>query len=203
MYAKLIKRILDFFISLLLLFMTSPLFLIISLLIILMFHKNPFFVQIRTGYLGAHFKVYKFRTMNDLRNSSGQLLHDDLRMTKLSRFLRKINLDELPQLLNILNGDMSFVGPRPLPIRYEPLYSKEQFERHLVRPGITGLAQVHGRRSISWKSRLDFDIEYTRRICFSLDLLLLYKTLGVFFDRSGSEFTIDQNPETYLPNFKE
>jgi len=203
MYAKSIKRILDFLFSLLLLLITAPLFLIICVLIILMFHKNPFFVQIRTGYHGKHFKVFKFRTMKDLRNSSGQLLHDELRMTKLSQFLRRVNLDELPQLINILKGEMSFVGPRPLPIRYEPLYSKEQFERHLARPGITGLAQVHGRRSVSWKSRLDFDFEYTTKISFTFDLLILCKTLGVFFDRSASEFAIDQNPETYLPNFKE
>lgn len=201
MYAKSIKRILDFFISLLLLFITSPLFLIISALNVLMFRKNPFFVQIRTGYHGKHFYVIKFRTMNDLRNSSGQLLHDDLRMTSPSRFLRRVNLDEIPQLINILRGEMSFVGPRPLPIRYEPLYSKEQFERHIVRPGITGLAQVHGRRSVSWKSRLNFDLEYTQKISFIIDLLILCKTLSVFFDRSSSEFAIDQNPETYLPNF--
>ena len=167
------------------------------------FRGNPFFVQARTGYKGRHFQVYKFKTMRDIRDSSGELLHDDLRLTRLGRFFRKVNLDELPQLLNILKGEMSFVGPRPLPVRYEPLYSKEQFNRHSVRPGITGLAQVHGRRSVSWKDRLSFDLEYTRKISFALDFLILVKTSVVFFDRSGSEFTIDQNPETYLPDFKE
>ncbi len=168
-----------------------------------MFRGNPFFVQTRTGYRGKPFHVFKFKTMRDLRNSSGELLHDDLRLTKISRFFRKINLDELPQLLNILKGEMSFIGPRPLPVRYEPLYSEEQFLRHSVRPGITGLAQVHGRRSVSWKTRLGFDLEYTRKISFAHDLLILFKTLGVFFDRSGSEFAMDQNPETYLPDFRE
>ncbi len=168
-----------------------------------MFRENPFFVQTRTGYQGKHFNVYKFKTMKDVRGSFGELLHDDLRLTRLGRFLRKVNLDELPQLLNILKGEMSFVGPRPLPVRYEPLYSKEQFNRHCVRPGITGLAQVHGRRSVSWKARLDFDLEYTRRISISFDLFILFKTFGVFFDRSPSEVAIDQNPETYLPDFRE
>jgi lipopolysaccharide/colanic/teichoic acid biosynthesis glycosyltransferase len=203
MYAKSIKRILDFSISLLILCITLPLFTIIALINVWMFRGNPFFVQTRTGYRGKPFHVFKFKTMRDLRNSSGELLHDDLRLTKISRFFRKINLDELPQLLNILKGEMSFIGPRPLPVRYEPLYSEEQFLRHSVRPGITGLAQVHGRRSVSWKTRLGFDLEYTRKISFAHDLLILFKTLGVFFDRSGSEFAMDQNPETYLPDFRE
>jgi lipopolysaccharide/colanic/teichoic acid biosynthesis glycosyltransferase len=203
MYGKFFKRTLDFFVSLLLLIITSPIFIILGVLNTWMFRENPFFLQIRTGYHGKHFQIIKFRTMKDMRDSSGQLLHDDLRLTRLSRFFRKINLDELPQLINILKGEMSFVGPRPLPVRYEPLYSKEQFERHLTRPGITGLAQVHGRRSVSWKSRLNLDLEYTRNFSFTLDLLILCKTLGVFFDHSGSEIAIDQNPETYLPNFEE
>jgi undecaprenyl phosphate N,N'-diacetylbacillosamine 1-phosphate transferase len=203
MYAKSTKRILDFSISLLIASITLPLLMILGIINVWILRGNPFFVQTRTGYKGKHFQVYKFKTMRDVRDSSGELLHDDLRLTGLGRFFRKVNLDELPQLLNILKGEMSFVGPRPLPVRYEPLYSKEQFNRHSVRPGITGLAQVHGRRSVSWKARLNFDLEYTHKISFVLDFLILVKTLGVFFDRSGSEFAIDQNPETYLPDFKE
>jgi undecaprenyl phosphate N,N'-diacetylbacillosamine 1-phosphate transferase len=203
MYKKAIKRILDFSISLLILCATLPLFALIALVNVWMFRGNPFFVQTRTGYRGKPIRVFKFKTMRDLRSSSGDLLHDDLRLTRISKFFRKINLDELPQLLNILKGEMSFIGPRPLPIRYEPLYSEQQFQRHGVRPGITGLAQVHGRRSVSWKNRLNLDLEYIRNISFTLDLVILFKTTGVFFDRSGSEFAIDQNPETYLPDFSE
>jgi lipopolysaccharide/colanic/teichoic acid biosynthesis glycosyltransferase len=203
MYANYFKKFLDCFFALLLIIIAFPLLLILGTIAWGEFKKNPFFIQTRTGYKGKHFNILKFRTMTDTRDKDGVLLHDDMRITRLGKFFRRWNLDELPQLFNILRGEMSFIGPRPLPIRYEPLYSKEQFRRHMVRPGITGLAQVNGRRSVSWKTRLSFDLQYLSEVSFRLDSVIFFRSFRVFADRSISEFGISQSPETYLPNFEE
>jgi sugar transferase EpsL len=139
--------------------------------------------------------------MRTLRDGSGKLLHDDLRISHATRIMRQLNLDELPQLLNIVRGEMSFIGPRPLPSRYDSVYSAVQFRRHSVRPGITGLAQISGRRSVTWKKRLELDLIYCNQLSLAMDFMILLKTIFVFFDRSKSEIEVDQDPETYLPNF--
>ena len=203
MYKNYFKRFLDCFFALFLLIILFPVLVILGAIVFGEFQKNPLFIQTRTGYKGKHFEILKFRTMSDARNKDGLLLHDDLRITHLGKLFRRWNLDELPQLVNILKGEMSFIGPRPLPIRYEPLYSTEYLRRHLLRPGITGLAQVNGRRSVSWKTRFIYDLQYLREISLGLDCLILLKSFKVFADKSVSEFEISQSPETYLPNFEE
>jgi lipopolysaccharide/colanic/teichoic acid biosynthesis glycosyltransferase len=201
MYKRYFKPCLDFILALLLLVLTIPLFIFVSILLFVTSLESPFFLQSRTGLNGREFRILKFKTMKNLLDEEGQLLPDDLRLTRITSFIRKINLDELPQLINILKGEMSFIGPRPLPTRYESLYSKEQFTRHTVRPGITGLAQVHGRRSLSWKSRFALDVAYTKDVTILLDISILIKTAKVFFDKSNSEVSSDQSPDDYVPNF--
>ena len=202
MYHKYFKRLLDVFFSSLLIVLFSPIFIILTFVVFLLVRENPYFSQIRTGLNGKHFTILKFKTMKTLREKSGKLLHDDLRTNFATRVLRQLNIDELPQLLNIIRGEMSFIGPRPLPKRYDSIYTPLQFQRHSVRPGITGLAQISGRRSVSWKRRIELDLIYCSRLSFTTDLTILVKTLSVFFDRSASEFGINQDPETYLPDFK-
>ena len=203
MYKRILKPSADFICALFLLILITPIFLVLTIMLSAMTFESPFFLQNRTGFEGKHFRVIKFKTMKNQLNLEGKLLHDELRMSSFTRFLRKSNLDEIPQLLNILKGDMSFIGPRPLPIRYEPFYSIEQFKRHNVRPGITGLAQVHGRRSLSWKSRFNLDVKYVEETSFLLDVTILMKTTRVFFDKSESEVQNGQSPDDYIPNFKE
>ncbi|KIL35404.1 sugar transferase [Cohnella kolymensis] len=147
---------------------------------------NPvFFKQLRPGLHGRPFMLYKFRTMTDLKDDHGELLPDGLRLTSFGRWLRKLSLDELPQLYNVLKGDMSFVGPRPLLMEYLPLYSEEQAKRHKVRPGITGLAQVRGRNAISWQEKLDLDIWYIENRTFFLDMKILLLTVIKVFRSEG------------------
>lgn len=200
-YRRYLKSYLDFIFAFLLFLITLPLFFLVSLLFFVTRIESPFFLQSRIGLNGKEFKIIKFKTMKSLFDENGQLLPDDLRMSPITRFIRKINLDELPQLINILKGEMSFIGPRPLPIRYESLYTKEQFKRHTVKPGITGLAQVHGRRSLSWKSRFALDVRYTENVSILLDISILIKTAKVFFDKSNSEVLNGQSPDDYTPNF--
>lgn len=201
MYRKYFKRLSDLFFSSILLILVSPALLMLTLFVWLLLRENPFFSQIRTGLNGKHFRILKFKTMRTLRDDSGKLLHDDLRTNHATRILRQLNLDEFPQLLNIVRGEMSFIGPRPLPSRYDSIYSAVQFRRHSVRPGITGLAQIRGRRSVTWKMRLELDLIYCDRLSVAMDFTILLKTFFVFFDRSKSEIGVDQDPETYLPNF--
>ena len=202
-YKRYLKSKLDFIFALLFLIMTLPLLMLVTLILFLTYFESPFFLQSRTGLNGRKFKIIKFKTMKHLLDEEGKLLPDDLRMTRFTRVIRKINLDELPQLINILKGEMSFIGPRPLPIRYESLYSKEQFKRHDVRPGITGLAQVHGRRTLGWKSRFDLDLSYTQDVSILLDFSILVKTAKVFLDKSNTEVLNGQSPDEYIPNFED
>jgi undecaprenyl phosphate N,N'-diacetylbacillosamine 1-phosphate transferase len=200
-YKRYLKSNLDFIFALLLLIIMLPLLILVTLLLFVTSLESPFFLQSRTGINGRNFQIIKFKTMKNLLDEEGQLLPDDLRMSPFTRTIRKINLDELPQLINILKGEMSFIGPRPLPIRYEALYSKEQFKRHAVRPGITGLAQVHGRRSLGWKSRFALDVSYTEEVSMLLDFSILIRTAKVFLDKSNSEVSNGQSPDEYIPNF--
>jgi len=202
-YKRYLKSKLDFIFALLFLIMTLPLLMLVTLILFLTYFESPFFLQSRTGLNGRKFKIIKFKTMKHLLDEEGKLLPDDLRMTPFTRVIRKINLDELPQLINILKGEMSFIGPRPLPIRYESLYSKEQFKRHDVRPGITGLAQVHGRRTLGWKSRFALDLSYTQDVSILLDFSILVKTAKVFLDKSNTEVLNGQSPDEYIPNFED
>lgn len=178
---KAIKHLLDRILAILFLIGTSPLLAIIAFLLWIQNTGSPFFSQTRPGKHGKLFTIYKLKTMRDTRDDSGDLLPDNLRMTPLGKIIRKLSLDELPQLWNILKGDMSFVGPRPLLPEYLPLYSKEQEKRHEVKPGITGWAQVNGRNAISWKQKFEYDLWYIQHQSFILDIKILGITLTKIF----------------------
>jgi lipopolysaccharide/colanic/teichoic acid biosynthesis glycosyltransferase len=154
---------------------------------------NPFFFQPRPGRNEKVFRIIKFRSMSNKRDGNGVLLHDDLRLTKIGKFMRRTSLDELPQLVNVFKGEMSFVGPRPLRVRYLPFYKNEEKVRHLVRPGITGLAQISGRNAITWDERLQKDIEYVHNMNFLLDIKILFKTVFKLFKTSETYFTTESD----------
>jgi len=186
MYRVYIKRSIDFSLSFIALICLSPLFFIV---ILLLFFANEgagvFFLQERPGFKGKIFKVIKFKTMNDRKGSDGKLLRDTLRITRIGRFIRNTSIDELPQLINVLKGDMSLIGPRPLLVQYLPLYSKEQMRRHDVLPGITGWAQCHGRNAISWTERFKLDVWYVDHISFLTDLNVIFLTIKKVVMREG------------------
>ncbi len=176
-YASFGKRFLDLGISLFLLLFFSPFFLILSILISVSLKGSPFFFQARPGKDGHVFFLVKFKTMLDLRGQDGDFLPDENRIFSLGKFIRKTSLDELPQLINVLKGEMSIVGPRPLLVEYLPLYTDYQSQRHSVRPGITGLAQINGRNTISWEKKFEYDVWYVKNLTLALDLKILAKTL--------------------------
>lgn len=198
MYPHFIKPILDFLLALFLILLFSPIILIVALLIRLKLGSPIFFIQERPGLNGKIFKIYKFRTMSNQRDSKGQLLSDELRLKGFGKFIRKSSLDELPQLFNVLKGEMSFVGPRPLLIEYLKLYNKEQARRHEVKPGITGWAQVNGRNAISWEEKFRLDVYYVKNISFGLDLKILYLT----FFRVLKQKDINSNTNITMEKFK-
>ena len=169
-YQRFFKPVLDITLAAFLFLVLSPLFFIISFILVFVNHGFPFFLQIRSGQHGNPFRIIKFKTMNDKRDKEGKLLPDAKRLTKIGLLLRKTSLDEMPQLLNILKGDLSMVGPRPLLMQYLPHYTKEQSQRHNVKPGITGWAQVNGRQSISFTQRFELDVWYVRNMSFKLDV---------------------------------
>ena len=179
------KRIFDFVVSFLALIILSPIIAITALLIRWKIGSPVFFKQERPGLQGRSFFVYKFRSMTDERDEHGELLPDDVRLTSFGKIIRKFSLDELPQLLNVLKGDMSFVGPRPLLVEYLPLYDERQTRRHEVRPGITGWAQVNGRNAISWEERFEFDVWYVENRAFWLDIKILFMTVLKVFKSEG------------------
>jgi len=185
MYKLVFKRILDFSFSLLGLTILSPIFLLVTFFLCLANRGKPFFFQKRPGKNGKIFRIIKFKTMNDRTDSEGNLLSDADRLTPVGKFVRKTSLDEIPQLINVLKGDMSLVGPRPLLPEYLPLYNKEQARRHEVRPGITGWAQVNGRNAISWKQKFEYDVWYVDHLSFWLDLKILLLTIKKVFVREG------------------
>lgn len=192
MYKELLKHLLDFFIALIVFLTLCPLFLILILLLSIQNKGKPFFFQERPGKNQKPFKIIKFKTMTDAKDQEGNLLPDNLRLTKLGRIMRKLSLDELPQLINVLKGDMSLVGPRPLLYKYIPLYSKEQLRRHEVRPGITGWAQVNGRNSISWTKKFELDVYYVNNVSFLLDLKILWLTVLKVIKKEGVNQTEDR-----------
>ncbi|EJR1578630.1 undecaprenyl phosphate N,N'-diacetylbacillosamine 1-phosphate transferase [Campylobacter jejuni] len=184
MYEKVFKRIFDFILSLVLLVLFSPVILITALLLKIT-QGSVIFTQNRPGLDEKIFKIYKFKTMSDERDEKGELLSDELRLKAFGKILRSLSLDELLQLFNVLKGDMSFVGPRPLLVEYLPLYNKEQKLRHKVRPGITGWAQVNGRNAISWQKKFELDVYYVKNISFLLDLKIMFLTALKVLKRSG------------------
>jgi len=198
MYKDFLKPCFDKLMALIAIIMLSPLLIIISLTILVLNQSNPFFIQERPGKNAKIFKLIKFKTMNDSKDIMGKYLEDHLRINKFGSFLRKSSLDELPELVNVLLGQMSFVGPRPLLIEYLPLYSDEQKKRHECKPGITGLAQVSGRNLLSWDEKFKQDIKYVENISFKNDLFILIKTFGVLFKTAH----VNQSETITMEKFK-
>jgi undecaprenyl phosphate N,N'-diacetylbacillosamine 1-phosphate transferase len=197
MYRNKGKLLLDFSVALMGLILLSPVFIFIALVLLFTNRGNIFFLQERPGLNERPFKVIKFKTMTDRKDSLGRLLPNHLRTTKTGKFLRDTSLDEIPQLINVIKGDMSLVGPRPLLFKYIPLYNAEQRRRHEVRPGITGWAQVNGRNSISWKKKFELDVYYIDRLSFSFDLKILWLTFLKVVKRDG----INAGEEVTMPPF--
>lgn len=184
-YERYTKRILDFTLSLLALIVLSPVFLVVAILVHIKLGSPVLFRQARPGKDEKIFSLYKFRTMTDARGKNGELLPDEVRLTHFGRVLRSTSLDELPELVNILKGDMSIVGPRPLLVKYLPLYNAEQKHRHDVRPGLTGWAQANGRNAISWEEKFALDVWYVQNISFWVDVKVIFLTLKEVFCREG------------------
>lgn len=185
MYAKFWKRVLDFTLSLIALIVLSPVLLVLTIVGAIKMKGNPFFTQLRPGKDEKIFKLVKFRSMTCEKDKDGNLLPDEVRLTKYGKFLRASSLDELPELWNIVKGDMSIVGPRPLLVQYLPLYNEEQRHRHDVRPGLTGYAQVNGRNAISWEEKFKLDIEYINNLSIWLDAKIMWKTLWKVLKKDG------------------
>lgn len=185
MYLKFIKRFFDFTFSLTAFLLLSPLFILISILLAVYLKGTPYFIQKRPGYKGQIFNIVKFKTMSDLKDKDGVLLPDDKRIFKLGLVIRKLSLDEIPQLLNVVKGDMSIVGPRPLLVEYLKLYNTTQIRRHEVRPGITGWAQVNGRNAITWEEKFKLDVWYVDNLTFKLDMKTLFLTFVKIFMQEG------------------
>ena len=185
MYKFYVKFLIDFTAALIGLLLLSPIFIVVTLGLFFANQGKPYFFQIRPGKNGRLFKIIKFKTMNDKKDSEGNLLSDDYRLTKIGAFVRKTSLDEIPQLLNVLKGDMSLIGPRPLLPEYLPLYNESQRRRHEVKPGITGWAQVNGRNAISWHQKFEFDVWYVNHVSFLLDCKIVYLTINKVFKREG------------------
>jgi undecaprenyl phosphate N,N'-diacetylbacillosamine 1-phosphate transferase len=185
MYQYLLKPLLDFCIAALVFVALLPLFLVTMFVLAIALKGNPFFMQRRPGKDEQIFSIIKFRTMSNAKDAHGNLLPDQQRLSGFGKLVRSTSLDELPQLLNVIKGDMSIVGPRPLLPAYLPLYSEAQKKRHLVKPGITGWAQVNGRNAVSWQKKFELDVFYVERISFALDFKILVKTIRKVFDRSG------------------
>lgn len=185
MYKFIIKPFMDWLIALIGLFLLSPILLIITFGLFIANRGIPFFIQSRPGKKGKLFNIIKFKTMNDNKDHQGILLKDEIRLTKVGKFVRKISLDEIPQLINVLKGEMSFIGPRPLLPEYLSLYNDEQKQRHNVKPGITGWAQVNGRNAISWQQKFNYDIYYVNNLSFLLDIKIIYLTLKKVIKREG------------------
>lgn len=185
MYAKCLKRVLDFLLSLMAILVLSPILLILTVLGAIKMKGNPFFTQLRPGKNDKIFKLIKFRSMTCEKDAEGNLLPDEQRLTKYGKLLRSTSLDELPELINILLGHMSIVGPRPLLVQYLPLYNAQQRRRHEVRPGMTGYAQVHGRNAISWEDKFRMDVEYVDNVTFVGDVKIILATVKAVLKRDG------------------
>lgn len=198
MYKSLIKRWFDFLFAVIGFILILPVFLIVTLLLFFANKGKPFFFQARPGKNGRIFMVIKFKTMNDKKDLGGRLLPDADRLTSVGSFVRKTSLDEIPQLLNVIKGDMSLVGPRPLLIEYLPLYNKKQNRRHEVKPGITGWAQVNGRNAISWEQKFTYDVWYVDNISLALDIKIMFMTIAKIFKGDG----ISQDGQATMTKFE-
>ncbi len=202
MYKRFIKRGQDFLTSSLVLLFLSPLLGLIALLLAIAQKGNVFFIQERPGKNANIFKIIKFKTMTDDKDAEGQLLPDEKRLTNIGKFVRSTSIDELPQLINVVKGDMAIVGPRPLLVKYLPLYNDFQSKRHDVRPGITGWAQVNGRNAISWEKKFELDVWYTQNLSFLLDLKIILLTIKKVFWREGISAATSATMETFTGNKK-
>jgi len=193
----LFKRIMDILVASIVLIVLSPIILLSLLIQWIEIGSSPVFIQIRPGKNEVPFNIIKLKTMNEKKDNEGNLLADNLRITRFGRFFRSASIDELPQLINVLKGDMSFVGPRPLLMEYLKLYNEVQRKRHDVRPGITGLAQVNGRNAISWQEKFDYDIKYAKELSLSLDFIILLKTVKKVLNSSD----IQSDEQETMPKF--
>ena len=200
MYDKYVKRLIDIILSLLAIVILSPVLIVVAILVRVKLGSPILFKQARPGKNGKIFYLYKFRTMTDEKDENGNLLPDDIRLTKFGKALRSTSLDELPEFFNILKGDMSFIGPRPLLVKYLPLYSEQQMHRHDVRPGLTGLAQVNGRNALSWQEKFNYDLEYVNNISFGLDIKIFIKTFLVVLKRSDISSSTSETMEEFKGN---
>lgn len=200
MYKNLIKSLFDFCIALIFLILIFPILVIISILELLVNNGKVFFLQERIGIKGTTFKIIKFKTMNDKKDENGNLLPDSQRLTPLGKIIRKISLDELPQLINVIIGDMSLIGPRPLLPEYLLLYNKFQKRRHEVKPGITGWAQINGRNAITWTEKFKYDVWYVDNVSFILDLRIILLTIIKVFKREGINSDISVTMEKFSGN---
>lgn len=198
MYRSYLKRSFDFIVSLFAIVLLLPIFLIIVVLLFFSNKGTPFFFQRRPGKHERIFLLVKFKTMNDLRDNNGQLLPDEKRITRFGKFIRRSSLDEIPQLFNVLKGDMSLIGPRPLLVEYLPLYNSRQKRRHDVRPGITGWAQVNGRNAISWEQKFEYDVWYVENLSFRLDMQIIARTVKKTLKSEG----ISQEGHATMPVFR-
>jgi undecaprenyl phosphate N,N'-diacetylbacillosamine 1-phosphate transferase len=198
LYSKYLKPLFDFIISVIAFIILLPIFLIVFIILLIANNGKAFFLQRRPGLNVKVFKVIKFKTMNDKKDKNGNLLPDAKRLTGAGKFIRKTSLDEIPQLLNVIKGDMSLIGPRPLLVEYLPLYNEIQNRRHEVKPGITGWAQVNGRNAISWEQKFDYDVWYVDHLSFFLDLKILILTIKKVFKREG----ISQKGEATMDYFR-
>lgn len=203
---KYIKRALDFCAALGAIIVLSPVLLIVALLVKTKLGSPVLFKQERPGMIDSKtgeekiFTLCKFRTMTDERDENGELLPDEIRLTKFGKFLRSTSIDELPEFINILKGDMSFIGPRPLLVRYLPLYSEEQHRRHLVRPGLSGWAQVNGRNTVSWEEKFNLDVEYVEKMSFALDVKIFFMTIMSVLKREGISSETSATMEEFKGN---
>lgn len=200
MYNSSFKRIFDFIISFVGLIVLSPIFLFVMIALTITNNGKPFFFQERPGKNEKIFSIIKFKTMNDKKDAGGNLLLDAKRLTPIGAFVRKTSLDEIPQLINVLKGDMSLIGPRPLLIQYLPLYNEQQKRRHDVRPGITGWAQVNGRNAISWTQKFEYDVWYVDNVSLTLDFKIALKTIQKIFKREGISSDTSVTMEAFKGN---
>lgn len=198
MYRYFFKRLLDFILSLVAIVVLSPIYIIVAILVKTKLGSPILFTQDRPGKNEKIFKMYKFRTMTDERDEDGNFLPDEVRLTKFGKLLRSTSLDELPELFNILKGDMSIVGPRPLLVKYLPRYNAHQKQRHNVKPGFTGWAQCNGRNSISWEEKFDLDVYYVKHISFLLDVKIILKTIKTVIYREGISSDTSSTMEEFL-----
>jgi len=185
LYRKYLKRCFDFVIAFVGFIILSPVFIIVVIVLFIANRGKPFFFQSRPGKREKIFKVIKFKTMNDKKDRNGNLLPDEKRLTAVGNFIRKTSLDEIPQLLNVIKGDMSLIGPRPLLVEYLPFYNEQQKRRHEVKPGITGWAQVNGRNTISWEKKFEYDVWYVDHLSFSFDMKIFFLTIKKVFKSEG------------------